>query len=77
MQFTMLVILNFVTIFLSVALHQQVGRKRRDDECFLDWFSWRTSSESLGYNSFLQKDILHAFSKKMNATKVLNEDQRK
>ena len=25
-------------------------QKRRDDECLLDWFSWRTSSESLGYN---------------------------
>ena len=26
-------------------------KKRRDDECFLDWFSRWTSSESLGYNS--------------------------
>ena len=52
-------------------------QKRRDDECFLDWFSRRTSSESLGYNSSRQEDILRAFSKKMKATVLLNNDHRK
>ena len=52
-------------------------QKRRDDECFLDWFSRQTSSESLGYNSSRQEDILRAFSKKMKATILLNEDHRK
>ena len=37
---------------LPVRTTSSVSRqKRRDDECFLDWFSRRTSSESLGYNS--------------------------
>ena len=37
---------------LPVRTTSSVGRqKRRDEECFLDWFSRRTSSESLGYNS--------------------------
>ena len=53
------------------------GQKRRGDECFLDWFSRRKSSESLGYNSSRQEDILCAFSKKMKATVVVNEDHRK
>ena len=52
-------------------------RKRRDNECFLDWFSRRTSSESLGYNSSRQEDILRDFSKKMKATIVVNEGHRK
>ena len=52
-------------------------KKLRDDESFLDWFSRRTSSESLGYNSFLQEDILRAFSKKMKATTILNKEHRK
>ena len=55
-----------------------VGRqKRRDDECLLDWFSRRTSSESLGYNSSRQEDILRVFSKKMKASSVVNEGHRK
>ena len=44
---------------------------------FQDWFSRWTSSESLGYNSSRQEDILHAFSKKMKATVVVNEGHRK
>ena len=37
---------------LSIRTTSAAGRqKRRDDECFLDWFSRRTSSKSLGYNS--------------------------
>ena len=52
-------------------------QKRRDDEYFLDWFSRRTSSESLGYNFSRQEDILRALSKKMKATALLNEDHRK
>ena len=52
-------------------------QKRRDDEFVLDWFSRRTSSESLGYNSSRQEDILRAFLKKMKATAILNEDHRK
>ena len=63
---------------LSVCSTSSAGRqRRRDDECFLDWFSRQTSSESLGYNSSHQEDILRAFSKKMKATAVLNEDHRK
>ena len=63
---------------LPVRTTSSAGRhKRRDDECFLDWFSWRTSSKSLGYNSSCYEDILHAFSKKMKATVLLNENHRK
>ena len=63
---------------LPVRTTSSVGRqKRRDDECFLDWFSKRTSSESLGYNSSHQEDILHVFLKKMKATAVVNEGHRK
>ena len=63
---------------LPVRTTSSVGRqKRRDDECFLDWFSWQTSSESLGYNSSCQEDILGVFSKKMKATTVVNEGHRK
>ena len=63
---------------LPVRTTSLVGRqKRRDDECFLDWFSRRTSSESLGYNSSCQEDILCVFSKKMKATAVVNEGHRK
>ena len=63
---------------LLVHTTSSVGRqKKRNDECFLDWFSRRTSSELLGYNSSCQEDILHAFSKKMKATALLNEDHRK
>ena len=50
---------------LTVCTTSSVGQqKRRDDECFLDWFSRRTSTESLGYNSSCQEDILCVFSKK-------------
>ena len=52
-------------------------QKRRDDECFLDWFSRRTSSESLGYNSSCQEDILRVFLKKMKASAVVIEGHRK
>ena len=38
-------------------------RKREENESFVDWFSRRTSSESLGYTSSHQKDILKAFLK--------------
>ena len=63
---------------LPIRTTSSVGRqKRRDDECFLDWFSRQTSSESLGYNSSRQKDILCVFSKKMKATAVVNEGHRK
>ena len=63
---------------LPVHTTSSVGRqKRRDDECFLDWFSRRTSSESLGYNSSYQEDILCVFSKKMKAFAVVNEVHRK
>ena len=63
---------------LPVRTTSSVGRqKRRDDECFLDWFSRRTSSESLGYNSSRQEDILRVFSKKMKATAVVNKGHRK
>ena len=63
---------------LSVCTTSSVGRqKRRYDECFLDWFSRRTSSESLGYNSSRQEDILCVFSKKMKASAVVNEGNRK
>ena len=63
---------------LPVCTTSSVGRqKRRDDECFLDWFSRRMSSESLGYNSSCHEDILHVFSKKMKATAVVNEGYRK
>ena len=63
---------------LPVRTTSSAGQQnRRDDECFLDWFSRRTSSESLGYNSSRQEDILCAFSKKMKATVLLNEDHRK
>ena len=63
---------------LLVRTTSSVGRqKKRDDECFLDWFSRRTSSESLGYNSSRQEDILRVFSKKMKATAVVNEGHRK
>ena len=36
-------------------------RKREENESFVDWFSRRTSSESLGYTSSRQEDILKAF----------------
>ena len=63
---------------LPVHTTSSVGRqKRRDDECFLDWFSRQTSSESLGYNSSRQEDILCVFSKKMKASVVVNEGHRK
>ena len=63
---------------LPVRTTSLVGRqKRRDDECFLDWFSRQTSSESLGYNSSREEDILRVFSKKMKATAVVNEGHRK
>ena len=63
---------------LPVHTTSSVGRqKRRDDECFLDWFSRRTSSESLGYNSSRQEDILCVFSKKMKASIVVNEGHTK
>ena len=63
---------------LPIRSTSSAGRqKRRDDECFLDWFSRRTSSKSLGYNSSRQEDILRLFSKKMKATALLNEDHRK
>ena len=63
---------------LPIRTTSSVSRqKRRDDECFLDWFSRRTSSESLGYNSSRQEDILRVFSKKMKATTVVNEGHRK
>ena len=39
-------------------------KKRRENESFLDWFSRQTNSESLGYTSLRQEDILRAFSKK-------------
>ena len=42
-------------------------KKRRKNESFLDWFSHRTNSESLGYTSLRQEDILRAFSKKKDA----------
>ena len=42
-------------------------KKRRENENFLDWFSRRTNSESLGYTSLHQEDILRAFSKKKDA----------
>ena len=63
---------------LPVRTTSSVGRqKRRDDECFLDWFSRRTSSESLGYNSSRQEDILRVFLKKMKASAVVIEGHRK
>ena len=63
---------------LPIHTTSSAGRKkRRDDECFLDWFSRRTSSKLLGYNSSRQEDILHAISKKMKAIVVLNEKHRK
>ena len=63
---------------LPVCTTSSVGwQKRRDNECFLDWFSRRTRSESLGYNSSRQEDILRVFSKKMKATAVVNEGHRK
>ena len=63
---------------LPVRTTSSVGwQKRRDDECFLDWFSWRTSSKSLGYNSSRQEDILCVFLKKMKAIAVVNEGHRK
>ena len=63
---------------LPVRTTSSVSRqKRRDGECFLDWFSRRTSSESLGYNSSRQEDILRVFSKKMKATTVVNKGHRK
>ena len=63
---------------LPVHTTSSAGRKKmRDDECFLDWFSCRTSSESLGYNSSRPEDILRAFLKKIKATVVLNEEHRK
>ena len=52
-------------------------QKRKDDECFLDWFSRRTSSESLGYNSSRHENILCTFLKKLKATALLNKDHRK
>ena len=52
-------------------------KKRRDDESFLDWFSHRTNSELLGYNSSRQEDVLRAFSKKIKATAILKEEHRK
>ena len=39
-------------------------KKRRENESFLDWLSHRTNSESLGYTSLRQENILRAFSKK-------------
>ena len=39
-------------------------KKRRENESFLDWFSRRTNSESLGYTSLRQEDLLRALSKK-------------
>ena len=63
---------------LPVCTTSTVGwQKRRDDECFLDWFRRRTSSESLGYNSSRQEDILRVFLKKMKATVVVNRGHRK
>ena len=63
---------------LPVHTTSSVGQqRRRDDECFLDWFSRQTSSESLGYNSSRQEDILRVFSKKMKATAVVNEGHKK
>ena len=63
---------------LPVRTTSSVGRQKRgDDECFLDWFSQRTSSESLGYNSSRQEDILRVFSKKMKASAIVNEGHRK
>ena len=63
---------------LPVRATSSVGwQKRRDDECFLDWFSRRTSLESLGYNSSRQEDILRVFSKKMKASAIVNKGHRK
>ena len=63
---------------LPVRTTSSVGRqKRRDDECFLDWFSRQTSLESLGYNSSRQEDIFRVSSKKMKATAVVSEGHRK
>ena len=63
---------------LLVHTTSSTGRKKRkDDESFLDWFSCRTNSDSLGYNSSYQEDILHAFLKKIKATAILNEEHRK
>ena len=63
---------------LPVHTTSSVGRqKRRDDECFLDWFSRQTSSKSLGYKSSRQEDILRVFLKKMKASAVLNKGHRK
>ena len=42
-------------------------KKRRENESFVDWFTRRTNSESLGYTSSHQEDILRALSKKRKA----------
>ena len=46
---------------LPVRTTSSVSQQKQRDECFLNWFSRRTSSESLGYNSSRQEDILCFF----------------
>ena len=42
-------------------------KKRRENKSFVDWFTRRTNSESLGYTSSRQEDILRALSKRKKA----------
>ena len=49
-------------------------KKRRKNEIFVDWFTRRTNSESLGYTSSSQEDILRALSKKRKAN-VRSKDE--
>ena len=39
-------------------------KKRRENESFVDWFTRRTNSKSLGYTSSRQEDILRTLSKR-------------
>ena len=50
-------------------------RKRRENESFMDWFTYRMNFESLGYTSLRQVDILRAFSKKRAADVGLEKQQ--
>ena len=53
--------LNHISL-LTTSLTCQ--KKRRENESFVDWFTLRTNSKSLGYTSSRQEDILRALSKR-------------
>ena len=48
---------------------------RKKSESFLDWFSCRTNSDSWGYASSRQEDILQAFSRKTKVDARLKDQE--